>query len=141
MGMEERDREDDHGRMEGEEGTSRGIKMKWQGQGRTKREKEGDKVLGEIRQKARNLSPATETKSRGGLNREGSESSGRLSVAELTYIDLTENNVYYAANHNQGVEHIPGIPKIALSEMERVVGESDVRSAQTRSLYSYNEFS
>lgn len=46
-----------------------------------------------------------------------------LFVAELTYIDLTENNVYYAANHNQGVEHIPGIPKIALSEAQRVVGK------------------
>lgn len=44
-------------------------------------------------------------------------------MAELTYINLTENNVNYAANHNQGVEHIPGIPKISLSEVERVVGE------------------
>lgn len=57
-------------------------------------------------------------------------------VAEFTYIDLTENNIYYAANHNQRVEHIPGIPKIALSEVERVVGE---RAAKTKSLYSYIE--
>lgn len=59
-----------------------------------------------------------------------------LDVAELTYIDLTENNVYYAANHNQGVEHIPGITKIALSEVEQVVGELDVRSAKTRTLFT-----
>lgn len=37
---------------------------------------------------------------------------------ELTYIYLTENNVYYAANHNQGVEHIPGISKITLNKVE-----------------------
>lgn len=46
-------------------------------------------------------------------------------AAELTYIDLTENNVYYAANHNQGVEDIPGVPEIALGEGQRVVGKSD----------------
>lgn len=46
-----------------------------------------------------------------------------LVAAELTYIDLTENNVYYAANHNQGVEHIPGVPEIALGEGQRVVGQ------------------
>lgn len=45
-----------------------------------------------------------------------------LQTAEFTYIDLTENYVYYAANHNQGVENIPGIPKIALSEGQRAVG-------------------
>lgn len=55
-----------------------------------------------------------------------------LTVAVLTYIDLTENNVYYAANHNQGVEHIPGVPKIALSEVEQVVGKLDVRSAKQK---------
>ena len=62
-----------------------------------------------------------------------------LVVTELTYIDLTEHNVYYAANHNQGVEHIPGIPKIALSEVERVVCKLDVRSAKTKSLHSDTE--
>lgn len=55
-----------------------------------------------------------------------------LVMAELTYIDLTENYVYYAANHNQGVEHIPGIPKISLSEVEQVVGKLVVRSAQNK---------
>lgn len=49
-------------------------------------------------------------------------------AAELTYIDLTENNVYYAANHNQGVEHIPGVAEIALSEGRRVGGR--VRSEE-----------
>lgn len=63
----------------------------------------------------------------------------RVAVAEFTYIDLTENNIYYAANHNQGVEHIPGIPKIALSEVKRVVGEVYKRSAKTGSLYSHAE--
>lgn len=57
--------------------------------------------------------------------RGGGQRAARLVAAELTYIDLTENNVYYAANHNQGVEHIPGVAKIALSEARRVAGESD----------------
>lgn len=69
-----------------------------------------------------------------GPNRERSRSSGSPRSWAFTYINLTENNVYYAANHNQGVEHIPGIPEIALSEVERVVGKLDVRSAQTESL-------
>lgn len=56
---------------------------------------------------------------------------------ELTYIDLTENNVYYAANHNQGVEYVPGISKIALNEVERAVGKLD--AAQTKSFYSHIE--
>lgn len=56
---------------------------------------------------------------------EGVQRAARLVAAELTYIDLTENNVYYAANHNQGVEHVPGVAEIALSEGRRVVGESD----------------
>lgn len=42
----------------------------------------------------------------------------RPTAAELTYINLTENNVNYAANHYQGVEHIPGISKISLSKVE-----------------------
>lgn len=42
----------------------------------------------------------------------------RPTAAELTYINLTENNVNYAANHYQGVEHIPGISKISLNKVE-----------------------
>lgn len=42
-----------------------------------------------------------------------------LRPAGFTYIDLSENYVYYAANHNQGVENIPGIPEIALSEAQQ----------------------
>lgn len=145
MGVKERERP---WRWSGESGRRGGNEPKglngMAGSGEDKkRGKKGDKVLREIRQKARNLSPATETRGQSRVRawtERRSESSGRLSVAELTYIDLTENNVYYAANHNQGVEHIPGIPKIALSEVERAAGESDVRSAQTRSLYSYSEF-
>lgn len=57
---------------------------------------------------------------------EKGQSSAGGAIAELTYIDLTQNNVYYAANHNQGVEHIPGIPKISLSEVEG--GKLDVIS-------------
>lgn len=57
-------------------------------------------------------------------------------MAELTYIDLTENNVYYAANHNQGVEHIPGVPEIALSEAQRAVGKLEVRSKQTQDVFT-----
>ena len=47
------------------------------------------------------------------------ESEGeRLVVwAGFTYIDLTENNIYYAANDNHGVKHIPGIPKIPLRKV------------------------
>lgn len=48
-----------------------------------------------------------------------------LRPAQVTHIDLTENYVYYAANHNQGVENIPGIPEIALSEAQRAVGEKN----------------
>lgn len=44
---------------------------------------------------------------------------------EFTYIDLTENYVYYAANHNQGVENIPGISKIALSEVQPAAGKKN----------------
>lgn len=67
----------------------------------------------------------------GGANRAeeggavGGQRAARLVAAELTYIDLTENNVNYAANHNQGVEHIPGVAEIALSKARRVVGKSD----------------
>lgn len=66
-----------------------------------------------------------------GTGERGQRAAG-LVTAELTYIDLTENNIYNAANHNQGVEHIPGIPKIALSEMVRGVGKLGVRSAQKK---------
>lgn len=65
----------------------------------------------------------------------GGERAAGLAEAELTYINLTENNVYYAANHNQGVEHIPGIPKIALSEVQRVVCKWDVRSAKSKKVF------
>lgn len=79
------------------------------------------------------LKPAAE------VEREKPESSG-VAEAGLTYINLTENNVYYAANHNQGVEHVPGIPEISLSEGERVVGESNAISAKrTKRLHSHTE--
>lgn len=92
-----------------------------------------------VRQSSRNQSPAPKTCCGGGLKGKKSKSSEVLQ-AELTYINLTENNVYYAANHNQGVEHIPGIPKISLSEVERVVGrvKCDI-STRTRRLYSHTE--
>lgn len=60
------------------------------------------------------------------------------SWAYCTYINLTENNVYYAANHNQGVKHIPGIPKVALIEVERGVGELGLRSAKTKRSLHWN---
>lgn len=37
------------------------------------------------------------------------EESGRR-----TYVDLTENDVYYAANYDEEVKDIPGITKVAL---------------------------
>lgn len=82
-----------------------------------KRERKRDKVLRGIRYKSRNKSSAMGACSEVGRTERG-QRAVRLVVAELTYIDFTENNVYYAANHNQGVEHVPGIPKIALSEAE-----------------------
>lgn len=102
--------------------------MKWKGWREKERRKKLDKAA-EIR--VLPLKP--------GLKGKKSKSSGVLQ-AELTYINLTENNVYYAANHNQGVEHIPGIPKISLSEVERVVGrvKCDI-STRTRRLYSHTE--
>lgn len=71
---------------------------------------------------------------------ESGQTANGLFAAALTYIDLTENNVYYAANHNQGVEHIPGIPKIALSEVQRVkrVG-CQIKKNKNKSLYSYTK--
>lgn len=33
-----------------------------------------------------------------------------------THIYLTQNDVYYAANHDQGIKHIPGIAKITLGK-------------------------
>lgn len=48
--------------------------------------------------------------------------SQRLVRADFTYINFTENNVYYAANHNQRVENIPGISKIALGDVKFIVG-------------------
>lgn len=41
----------------------------------------------------------------------------RQTVAEFTYIDFTQNNVYYAANDYQGIEHVPGVPKISLNDV------------------------
>lgn len=58
--------------------------------------------------------------------------------AEFTYIDLTENYVYYAANHNQGVENIPGIPEIALSEAQRASGKKNrIFLNQNETLFSW----
>ena len=54
--------------------------------------------------------------------------------AELTYIYLTQNNVYYASNHNQGVEHVPGISKIALNKVERVLGKLQEKQVFTLTL-------
>lgn len=127
-----------------ERGGMEGVKRKqvWgfremKGSGKDKEgeeERKEEKALRAIRQKEPEIwAAAMETchVSRGGLNRtaRGQRAAG-LVAAELTYIDLTENNVYYAANHNQGVEHIPGIPKIALSEGQRVVGKWDQNKRQ-----------
>lgn len=35
---------------------------------------------------------------------------------DCTHIYLTQNDVYYAANHDQGIKHIPGIAKITLGK-------------------------
>ena len=103
--------------------------MKWNGSGEDKkRGKKGDIVLRKIRQISQKSEPVWVE----AAPTEGGERAAGLAEAELTYINLTENNVYYAANHNQGVEHIPGIPKIALSEVQRVVCKWDVRSAQSK---------
>lgn len=34
-----------------------------------------------------------------------------------TYVDLTENDVYYAANYDEEIKHIPGITKVPLHRM------------------------
>lgn len=61
----------------------------------------------------------------------------RVERPELTYIYLTEHNVYYAADHNQGVEHIPGISKIALSEAEQPARKCGCEiSTKEKSLFS-----
>lgn len=114
--------------------------MKWQGQGED-REREKRRLSIKRSHKKPEIwvlpgKPAVWAKV--AWTESGQRAAG-LFVAALTYIDLTENNVYYAANHNQGVEHIPGIPKIALSEVQRVVGKLDVRSKQKKYLYCYTE--
>lgn len=63
----------------------------------------------------------------------------KLVAAELTYINLTENNVYYAANHNQGIEHVPGVAEIALSEGRRVIRRENYFSSHTASTSIYNK--
>lgn len=44
-------------------------------------------------------------------NEEESESGHR------TYVNLTENDVYYAANYDEEIKHIPGITKVPLHRM------------------------
>ena len=34
-----------------------------------------------------------------------------------TYVDFTENDVYYAANYDEEIKHIPGITKVPLHRM------------------------
>lgn len=34
-----------------------------------------------------------------------------------TYVDLTENDVYYAANYDEEIKHIPRITKVSLYRM------------------------
>lgn len=34
-----------------------------------------------------------------------------------TYVDLTENDVYNAANYDEEIKHIPGITKVPLHKM------------------------
>lgn len=52
----------------------------------------------------------TERERERGSNKE-SESGHR------TYVDLTENDVYYAANYDEEIKHIPGITKVPLHRM------------------------
>lgn len=128
MGMKERKRS---GQTEEERKRWKGRVMGGQKERKRRNRVRKDQIKG------RNRSPAVETGSWGGPSGERSRTvAARVAVAEFTYIDLTENNIYYAANHNQGVEHIPGVPKIALSEVERVKDEVREGSAQRQKAFT-----
>lgn len=119
--------------------------MKWQGQGEDReRGREREKRLSVKRSDKKPeiwvlpWKPAVFAKV---AQTESGQTANGLFAAALTYIDLTENNVYYAANHNQGVEHIPGIPKIALSEWGAASEASWMsdQNKKNKSLYSYTK--
>lgn len=38
-------------------------------------------------------------------------------TGRCTYVDLTENDVYNAANYDEEIKHIPGITKVPLHRM------------------------
>lgn len=117
--------------VEGEEGKESVGSMKRQGEGWRERE-ERQSVKSQDHTKRPKSERCHGNPPRWPEKQERGPRAAGLFVAELTYIDLTENNVYYAANHNQGVEHIPGIPEIALSEAQRAAGKLEVRSKQTQ---------
>lgn len=45
------------------------------------------------------------------------EGATRREIGHRTYVDLTENDVYYAANYDEEIKHIPGITKVPLHRM------------------------
>lgn len=120
-------REDEDGREGEMNGGREQVKWSEDVRGMSWREKKREKgeALGRIRNKAEaGILMEIAVLARNKKTPEDSESG---QILDYTYVNLTENNVYYAANHNQGVEHIPGVSKIALSEVERVFAGFGVR--------------
>lgn len=97
----------DRGREEGEERRRQGEKEEGWGEKRAQH-----RIATKERKRKRKIQKKQEgTRQRERGSDKKSESGRR------TYVDLTENDVYYAANYDEEIKHIPGITKVPLHRM------------------------